>query len=611
MPARSATSDPPRPGLAHALAPLGALAAMAVFAAGESAPAAAAETGFLALLSAGVLAAVAALGGAGELWVGAPLTVLAAWALPAGPARGAVTTALLVALFAIAAARRLTGARAGTTAEAFALFAPLAVGAQLLLRGDRLATAAAWSPEVVGGLIVLPAAAAGALALLVRRHGLARTLTAGAAVAVLAPGFNVAAALALVAVAAGASLVAPLADPAGSSRSLLERAGGALAVAAVAAAVFWEPRTAAVAAVAAAIATGLPAAALLGVAAAVALALAAPLAGWATVAAALAWVPIVLPALPWALLAPFVVRKAEARAVPAPADAPPGGGWGVAAALALAVAAARVVPDPAALAAPLALLALSMPRPRPLRAPQALWSAALPLGTALLASYPWLRPRAAAAALALTGLAPGWTAAGVLAAAVGLAAAAGAAATRQRTPAAAALARPAVWAGALLAGALLLAAPAPGRSLARSQTAVLDRAHPRLAVDLAGGAVAAVVVDSNLSNAAELPPGTRVATARLLGPHGGLRAAWELLAGRDTGEWAAHRPDLAGRPDLAVPPAWLSWVEPGAGRPFFGQRYRARLGGGAPVAAARLELMRDPRLPQEVTLSLFRLETVR
>jgi hypothetical protein len=658
-----------------------------------------------------------------------------------------VVTALLVALLTGAGARRLAALHAGTAADpgdeataleraaaAFAALLPLALGAQLLVRGERLLDP---EPGVRAGLalaialVALPAAAAAALALLAARHGLRPALVAGGAAVVLAPGFNVAATLALVALAAGGYLArppaaardggrSPSAEPSGdrerapaaarsrgAARSPGARGGGdrarspgrwlaaGLALAAIVAPFAWAPRAAAVAAAGAAIVSGRPAAVGLGAAGAIGLAIGAPLAGWSGAAAALAWVAILLPALPWAVWA---------------VAAAPSGGWRRAAQLAagaaLALAAARSVSGPAALAAPVALLALLVPgasigpspgsrgagkrfigppphspdpsvkvagsiergpaRSRPGEQPeraegnpypgagrrwrfaagwealavaQGVWSAALALGVALLAAYPWLRREAATGALGLVGLEPGWGAAPALAAAVVVPAAATALARAmgERMPWRRAVsgspaaegstgwtgpgldgrpgrpglaARPAVWAGALVAVAVALAPSGGGRTVVRREVAVLDRARPRLAVALDGAPVSAVAVESNLAHAAALQAGTRAATVRLLGG-GERRSEWTLTVGRDTGEWAARRPDVAAGAALAAPPAWLSWVALDRGRAVFGQRYRGRFSTGAPVAAERLEVERDPDLPAAVTIALYRLETAR
>ncbi|HEX2224359.1 MAG TPA: hypothetical protein VHN15_09150, partial [Thermoanaerobaculia bacterium] len=78
------------PFLPRTLIPLAALAAMGSYAVRELDPAGAAESGFLAVLSAAVLLAAAALAPrrAPELGLGAVLATTAVWALPPGPARG-------------------------------------------------------------------------------------------------------------------------------------------------------------------------------------------------------------------------------------------------------------------------------------------------------------------------------------------------------------------------------------------------------------------------------------------------------------------------------------------------------------------------------------------
>ena len=65
------------------------------------------------------------------------------------------------------------------------------------------------------------------------------------------------------------------------------------------------------------------------------------------------------------------------------------------------------VPDLSTLAAPLGLAALSMRRNGAVTVPQRVWTGAVLLGTALLASYPWLREEPLAGAMSLLGLPPG------------------------------------------------------------------------------------------------------------------------------------------------------------------------------------------------------------
>ncbi len=689
MPSRPFRS--PTISLAACAVPAALLAAMAAWSAVAGGAQAAAETGYLAVVAAGVLLAVAGLAPRAELWLGAPLVVLAAWVLPPGPERGAVVTALLTAVLVVAGGRRLTArltreggdpaetgavgfdSRAGTDAggggprgagdrgrtparqavAAFAVFLPLTVGAQILCRGERL-LAPASAAAVAGGLVVLPLAAAAALAVLAGRFGALRAVIAGAAVAVLAPGFNVATTVGLVAVAVGAVLpVLPAAgrglfrgEFSGTGGAGWSRwAGGALGTAttvliALTGVATGEPRSAAVAVAAGAVATGWPAAVGVGVVAALGLAFAVPLVGWREAGAALAWVVILLPALP-GLAAVAGARRGG------PVERPRS--VRIAAAVVLALAAARAAPALGALAAPVALLALlALPADRPrsgagsaarslagaLTGAQGAWSAVLLAATALLATYPWLRREAATAALDLVGLRPGWTKALVLAVAIALAAAAAVVLVRLwarwRPPSSAGRSEAAhspagagpgtepgesaTAAGAL--GLLVLVAFAVGFALPWDRRevvvrgAAVDAAHPRLAVALTGGPVAAVRVESALANATDLLAGTRVATVALVGGDG-RRVEWTLTAGRDTGEWAARRPDVAAAADLAVPPAWISWAAVSEGRAFFAQRYLRRFASAAPLAAERLEVVRDPTLPAPVRIDLHRLEVER
>jgi len=586
---------------ARSAPPLAAGALLVLLAAFQADRASAAETAYLALWITAVLLPAAALATAPawESTLGAPLAVLAAWALPAGAARSAVIGALLVTVFALAAARAL-GSRPRDRHGArdhLALTLPLALGAQALLRGELLL---APGPAEVAALVALPAIGAGGLALLAARCGRPAALLAGAAAVTLGPGWTAVTALALAGAALGAEV-----------RTVRRRRPGAaaspFAVAALglllAVGLATETRAAA-AALAAAAVIAYPRshrrAALLGLLLAAALpgtASLAPLRTGAESLALLAWVPALLPALAWAPALP------RSRWVP------------LIAALGVAAAGAIAVPGIAAPAAGLAALAVLLTGDPQGRIPaaeavQTAWSAALLAGTALLASYPWLRAAPAADALALVGLSPGWRTAAVLSAlalAIGLGARAAA-----RVPG---LPRLAAWAAAVAIGAALFAALPPPARPAFAGSAALGPQRPLLAVELDGSPVAVVDVFSNLSGAAELAAGTEVASARLLGAGGEIVVRWTLRAGEGTGEWAARRPDVAALPTLAAPPAWTSWVEAGgaegaAGEPFFGQLYRARWKVRPPVPAARLVIERNPALPPGVALSVRRVEVV-
>jgi hypothetical protein len=693
--------------LAQWVVPLAALAAIGCFAAYEIDPAAGAEGAYLARLAAAVLVAVAVLAPApaAELGLGAALATAAAWTLPGGPGRGAVVLALLIAALGVASARRLMripaagdrfgtriagyhstddgerqlGRRRGVSGTPLATAIGLCFGWQVLLRGELLfAPGRAVRPWVA--LIVLPVLAGAALALLWRRRGMLPALAAAAVAAVLAPGWTVATTLALVALAGGDSLssastaAAPgvttptpgvTASAAGtaivSERALVDgaswpahllaalrrrpwliRTAGATALLLP---VAWEPRAGWAAALAGlalwrpglAAAVALPLAAVARGAAAAGLALPGVLgahASWREGGLALAWLVMLAPT---ALLA---LRQRRSGAL-----------LGTAALLAFAV---PWLPDRSALAAPLVLAALALPATGAAAGIAALWSAAVLLGTALLAAYPWLRPDPLGDAAGLLGAAPG----PALAAAIGGAAlllglgvdlalrrtaAAGGAGAPGPGPPGASSRQPAepdprevgapfptqaawdAWqgslarvlaaarsaqAGAWAAGAVLFTALAgpllvsPGGSLITAgDTVLLDRSHPSWQADLGPRRSRTLVLESSMVNAADLAGGTPVARVRLLGT-GTAPVEILLRAGVDTGEWAARRPDVAATAHLRAPRPWVAWV---AGD-FFGQRYRARLPLPGSGSFARLQIELAAGLPPATGLALHQVE---
>jgi hypothetical protein len=712
-----------RLALARWALPPAALAAIGCFAAHEVDPAAAAEGAYLARVAAAVLVAVAALAPApaAELGLGAALAGAAVWALPAGPGRGAVVLALLVAALLVASARRLlrghaAGAGFGTSMAAIHAGFPVArrgfqdegapayradtpvdllpttialcFGWQVLLRGELL-FAPGHAARPWAALLVLPVVAGFAVARLWQRRGMLPALAAAAIAAVLAPGWTVATALALVALAAGDSLAAAAADRTAGDRASEDRAGEdragedrvgedrtndhlgradlttprrwpwatrAAAMAALLLPVAWEPRSGWAAALAG-LALWRPG---LATGAALALAVAirtAPLAGihlpgalaahasWHEAGLGLAWLVILAPAALPALRRRSAVLTAAAVA-----------------ALALAV---PWLPDRSALAAPVALAALALPATGAAAGIAALWSAAVLLGTALLASYPWLRQDPLGDAMALLGAAPG----PALAAAIGgialllgiateLAArrttagnadgsgeparlAVGSAfhASPGRSSAAAAASSPdagapdrlapigasrsspgsltaagvaarAARAAAWGAGAMLFAALAgprlasPGTDLiVPGDTVLLDASRPSWQTDLGPRRARALVIESSMVNAAGLAGGQPVARVRLLGT-ASAPIELPLRAGADTGEWAARRPDVASTARLRAPRPWLAWV---AGD-FFGQRYRCRLPLPAAGSFARLQIELAGGLPAATGLALHQVE---
>jgi hypothetical protein len=555
--------------------PPAALAAIGCFAVREVDPVAAAEGVYLGKLAAGVLVAVAALAPepARELGLGAALATAAVWSLPAGPGRGAVLMALLVAAFTVAAVRRLrmqwpSHPASSTLTPAVAL----CFGAQILLRGELLfslrptamptmtvaALAAAARPWLA--LLVLPVIAGTATAMLWRRYGaLPAWVAAGAAMA-LAPGWTVGTTLAVVALAGAATLVnAPAGTRVAWGRAGAPRLELAGALAALLASIAWEPRS-----------------------------------GWvATVAGLALWRPPGERSWPWT--------------------------WARLAAATLLALAVPWVPDRSVLAAPLALAALALPSMGAAVGIAAVWGAAVVLGTALLASYPWMRVDPLGDCLALLGAGgqPGWR----LAATIGAAALAVGAVSlflgmsrrradrTARRPANEETARRATGGAAAVAGLALFAALAvprmlyPGTTfLTAGDTVLLERGNPEWRREIGTGRARSVVLQTSLLHAAELATGTPVALVRLRAT-GSSDVEMVLRAGRDSGEWAARRPDLAGA-RLTAPRAWMSWV---AGD-FFGQRYRSRLAIPSQGSFGRLEIELAPGLPPDFALALYQVE---
>jgi hypothetical protein len=602
--------------LARWALPPATLAAIGCFAAHEVDPVAAAEGAYLGRLAAAVLVAVAALAPppAAELGLGGVLAAAAVWTLPAGPGRGAAVMALLIGTFAVAAGRRLrcmaTAAEDGAGAGRARLAAAVALcfGCQVLLRGELLfAPGRALRPWIA--LLVLPVAAGAALALLWRRRGMVPALAAAAAAAVLAPGWTVANTLAMVALAGGDSLLGKDVATAGgrwwfARRSLLDRARLAAGVAALLLPVAWEPRSGWAAALAGlalwrpglAAGVALPLAALMRGAALAGVGLPGVLAAhasWREGAAGLAWLVLLVPA---ALVA---ARQPRSRALLAGA--------------ALLAFATPWLPDRTALAAPIALAALTLPAAGTAAGLAAVWSAAVLFGTALLASYPWLRPDALGDALALLGHGAGPRMAAMIggvallvAGAVEVALRRSAAGPAAGSPAAARRTRIA----AMAAGAVLLVAlvgprvVSPGMALLAGGDAVLlDSAHPSWHLDLGPRRSRGLVLQTSLIHAAELGGGTPVARVRLLGT-GAPPLELQLRAGDDTGEWAARRPDVAAAARARAPRPWLVWV---AGT-FFGQRYRARLPLPRAGSFARLEIDLAAGLPPDTGLAIYQVE---
>jgi hypothetical protein len=621
--------------------PPATLAAIACFAAYETAPVGGAESAYLGRLAAAVLLAVAALAPppAAELGLGAALVTAAVWTLPAGPGRGAATLALLAAALGVATGRRLLQPLRPSFGAHAAVAVALCFGWQVLLRGELL-FAPGHAVRPWAALAALPLTAGLALALLWRRHGTVPALAAAVVASVLAPGWTVATTLGLLALAGGSALggaeagvetsaaaalpAAGLADPAGAPAPARRRAWRAwrtwrawqtwqdpfdwptgfrraAGAAALLLPIAWEPRSGWAAALAG-LAVWRPGIALglalpLGLAARFA-----PLPGasaqhafWREGAAGVEWLILLVPA------ALFVSATAALRGSRRTAA--------MAAAAALLAFATPWLPDRSAATAPLALAALVIPAGGIAAGLTALWSAAILLGTSLLASYPWLRPDPLNDAMGLIGaaatgghatLAAPLVIGGGAAILLGLAAA-----LHGRRPHAEG-ARLGAWAaGAVVLAALVtpqLARPATA-ILGAGSTLVLDRGNPSWHAEIASRAPRGVVLETSMVNAAALADSTPVARIRLLGT--GVPPVEVLLrAGRDTGEWAARRADVAAAAPGHAPSAWLAWV---AGD-FFGQRYRARLPLPSHGSFARLEIELAGGLPKGAGLAVYQVE---
>ncbi len=599
------------PTLARWLVPPAALLALSGLAGLQSDAAAAAESRFLALLVAGVLAAVAALASAAprsawplrELAATALLATAAGWIAYHGPSRGAVVTLILSAGLALAVARAVRHPhRHGLGPE---VTVPAAIAVQLLLRSDLLLPPLLEARTLVS-VLALPAAAGAAVSLLGLRFGAARALVAGGTAAVLAPGFNVTSTLGLVALGLGTVLV-------DRQRPRWMRR---LAATALVLGLAWNPPLGAVATVA-----GLTmwageggrrsavAAALLASLAAVLLVVS-PDGGRPALAL---WVSgmTVLPAL-----------------VLAPAD----GRWRVVHGLLLALLAAQLGDRPGALAAGLALAALGTPVRGAAAGLQHAWSGTLLAGTTLLATYPWMRAAPRADLMALLGVRPSGVrpsglgdelfALALLAGSVALLAPlldlatarapVGRDAGTRRTDGLRLPPFAPQLLVALVAGLAVVRTAGPSTVLLDSYgAAALDGQRRQWRTELASREVSTVVLDTNLVHAVALAAGTPVATVKLHDPEGRQLAAWELAAGTDTAEWAAARPDIAGRPGFTAPPPWISRLAPDG--TFFARRFRSRLAvdtpaAGASPAAAAVTIDRAHGLPSEVRLVIYRLE---
>ncbi len=575
--------------------PLAAYLAVAAYGSTQHDPAGRAEAAFLGLLIAGVLATMAALGAAapgGRRAPELPLTALLAtatvWVAYQGPSRGAVVSLILIAGFAVAAARALLGRPFSEKRLDPAVTAPLALGLQLLMRGDLLLAPLPDARALVS-LLGLPLAAAAATSVLAAGVGPRRALLAAGVASVLAPGWTATSTLALVALAAGSYFI----------DDTRPKALRWAAVAALALLPFWN----------------LPKGLLFALAA---MTVAAP----SMAAASLLLVGVVAVALifPQAHGMVLAVREwlGAVLLVPAAALAGAGGRWQLRVGALLALAGAMVSKAPEAMAAGVAVAALAAPREGAAATLQRAWCGLMVAGTALLAAYPWVRDDPRGDLLALFGFETEVSA--LLAVVVGVAGI-GYAIDRLGDEIPRWLRRP-LW-----LACLFLSAGVGRQVVATSETTVLiDSYQPvtlvasddawRGAVD---GSLHGLTLDSHLTGGVPIGPGVEVAAVELLAADGTIMAGWPLRVGYETGEWAVSRADLAGHVGFTAPAPWLSYVAPGGG--FFGHRFRARFevpvtvtekGGttatATATAAAEIIVRPTEHLPPTARLSIHRLE---
>ncbi len=579
--------------------PLAAYAALRSYASTQSDPAGSAEAAFLALLVTGMLTMIAALGTGrdgeeplrvDELAVTALLATATVWIAYQGPSRGAVVSLILVVGLAMRAARVLLD-RQGRLRSDRALdpgvTVPLALGLQLLMRGDLL-LAPPLEPRTLVSLLALPLVAGVATSLLAGSLGRRRALLACGLTVVLAPGWTMTSTLAVAALAAGAMI-------ADAKRPRILRWA---AVAALAVLPFWS-FPAGLLFVAGALALAAPStltASLLPIAVLVVV-FVAPKGGVGNIftrapgaiEALRTWVGAVL------LVPGAIIAENKRR-------------WQVRLGVILILAAALVSPAPEATAAGVALAALAVPVGGAVASLQRAWCAALVLGTALLAGYPWVRDDPRGDLVALLGFESEVTAFLILLMlVVGLGLAIDQ--SRARIPA---WALHPGWLACLLLGLGLAR-----QAVSIVETNVLVNSYQPVALaagneswqrDLPAGVISGVAIDSHLAGGIPLGSGTEAAVVELLAGDGSVLAEWPLRTGYETGEWAASRPDLAGKWGFVAPSPWLSLVAPGGG--FFAHRYRARftVSPAAATEADRIQVRRGDGLPAATRLSIYRLE---
>ncbi|MEM9555098.1 MAG: hypothetical protein AAGC60_12630 [Acidobacteriota bacterium] len=526
-------------------------AALASTAWGLAAPLKTAEGRYLALVAAVVVAAAVALAPrVGRMLALVAIGVL--WLVPYGPSRAALVTVVLAAGLLLAArdgdvARRLDARRA----------VALTVGLQVLLRPDLLLLPLLDARTVVS-VVALPTVAGLCCAALATRSSARSGLLVLLATALPAPGWNVTVTLSLLAMTLAALGVDLAGRHAAKLLDALRRRGLPLAVLAV--------------------------------------------------------LPIVL--LGTAYVFGFAQPLALALAlVPGAWAAARHDRWLAALGFVLAASGVALRADPEGAAAGLVLLALAAPSSSQgtssSRSSDDLtlcWLLVCTAPTLLAAAYPWVRAHPLADLVAVLGLGPvaffGLAAVGL--AGTGLVERFDRARRLPFRPTPASL----LWIAAALA--LVVATPGVGQrplpggapaTLAEGDARPFEHAG-RIELALDGRAVDTISIDTSLVHAPQLEPGRTVATVQLYAGDRRL-AEHRVQACRDTADWAASRPDVAGLAGHAAPAARLSHVAP-AGT-FFGQRYRAVFT-SEPIAPTRLVVRLDRDLPPQTRLLVHALD---
>ncbi len=580
---------------------------------------AAAEVFFLAQLAAAVLVAVTYLSPPVAAWTGLGV-VIVAWSIGMGTVRGTAAAAVLTLGLALAARRHAFLHGHAVLVRSVAI----SIAIQVMMRNDALMTAGPW--QAAWTLLVLPVAAALCLVILGRVFGTLGAAVAGAALLTLGPGWTLAGVLTLVVlvfaatvfvgtVFVGTVFTATVSSGTAATRALASnwfRAG--LVLAAVLALGVHEPRLAglALAGGLAVLAHGggsrldhkvgrLEVGTILNVSAVL-------------IAVAVAWTN------PGADSQAFL-RAGMIGALLLPAAAAQAAGLELRGGLVLAgigalLAVAGAGLTPVALTAGVTVAALALGGSGIAARLQGGWSAGLLTLAVLARAYPWLREApverfldhatsaARASGIPLLGVEVPVLPVFLL---VSVASLAGVLERlfRGRLRSEWARASPVVVWGAVavallgplgFAGTVLLAHPT---LLTVHRDSWSQRLEPALLAT-------EVVIETNLIQSLALPTGTVLGNVQVLDADQRPLAIWRLELGRDTAEWAALRADIAAQPDFRAPPAWSVAASP-AGR-HFSARFRNHWTLPTPGKVAWVTVRRNPSLPDDVQLAMYRLE---